>query len=248
MDSFPPSLTNHSWRQRGSTPMWSTWSSQLVCSANVFCVQFCWSCSVRLHKIGSGEFIIHFVLVLFWFSFVSAVWESKSQILFPPFSRMLVCLINTFKGLLVLRQYPWFGSECLVHLWSCSTMMMMAQLGFWEHDFLDEMMGMSLEKGLHAIFSHLPTMHLGQKKVRGRKNPWRTTGGQCRWSYFSCCCKWVALIGQDKSSPERSSVNWSTINADSLVKWKKLVLFYSSLFKFQGKAFDTILSFKDFSE
>lgn len=68
--------------------------------------------------------------------------------------------------------------QCLVHLWSCTTMMMMmAQLDSWKHDFLGEMVGMSLEKGLHAIFSHLPMMHLGQKKVRGRENPWRTTGG-----------------------------------------------------------------------
>lgn len=157
-DSFPPFLSP-SWSQRGSTPMWSTWSSQLVCSANVFCVPFfCWICSVRLHKIGSGEFMIHFVLVLFWFSFVSAVWESKSQILFSSFSRMSDKHIQR-----TVKQYPWFCSECLVHLWSCTTMMMMAQLNSWEHEFLGEMMGISLDKGMHAISSHLPAMHLRQK-------------------------------------------------------------------------------------
>lgn len=142
-------------------------SQYFLCTVGV--QLFCWICSVRLLKIGSGEFMNHFVLVLFWFSFVSAVWESKSQILFPPFSRMLVCLINIFKGLLVLSQYPQFCSDS-VHLWSCTTVvMMMAPFDSWDYDFLGEMMGVSPEKGLHAIFPHLPAMPLGEKKNERKK-------------------------------------------------------------------------------
>lgn len=132
---------------------------------------FCWICSVKLLKIGSGEFMNHFVLVLFWFSFVSAVWESKSQILFPPFSRMLVCLINIFKGLLVLSQYPQFCSDS-VHLWSCTTVvMMMAPFDSWDYDFLGENDGCEPWEGFACHIPPPPSNASGRKKnERKRKS------------------------------------------------------------------------------
>lgn len=63
---------------------------------------------------------------LFWFCsdflFFLLSGKARAKLFFPPFSRMLVCLINIFKGLLVFRQYPRFCSECLVYLWSSTTM------------------------------------------------------------------------------------------------------------------------------
>lgn len=157
---------------------------------------------------------------------------------------MLICLINILKGLLVLRQYPWFCSDCLVHLWCYRTVMMMAQPDSWEHDFLREGMVMSPEKGLYTVFPHLPapTVCLREKKRMISGGPQEASVGD----YFSNCCKCGTLISQDKSKLERRAVYWSTRNVDSLVKWKKMA-FILPLFKFQVGAFDMVVSFKDLS-
>lgn len=49
--------------------------------------------------------------------------------------------------------------------------MMMAPFDSWDYDFLGEMMGVSPEKGLHAIFPHLPAMPLGEKKWEKEEIP-----------------------------------------------------------------------------
>lgn len=167
--------------------------------------------------------MIHFVLGLFWF-LVSAVWESRSQILFPPSSGMLMFdkhikrAISTQAISLILQ---WLSCAPLMLQNSDddgSTWLLRAWFPWWRDG--DE----PWEGSVHCIPLPPSSSSVSERKKRMISGgPQEASIGDC----FSNCCKCGILISQDKSKLERRAVYWSTRNVDSLVKWKKNGLYFT---------------------